>query len=145
MIPERELFELVYPNADVTYSIYVENDIRTYRDLLYWVAVTIGGFIWVDRDGYVRVFSYAPDWALKDDPDCEIDYSERVAGSSQICDFITSWDGILIDDLVAEETVMDNDGYTEKLMSLGAIPFFSEFDRAAEINLQDQARLCSYK
>ena len=123
-IEDRALFEMIYPNANVTYSLYVENDIHTYRDLLYWVAVTIGGFIWVDRDGYVRVFSYHPDWTLKDEPDCIIDYTERIAGSSQIYDFVTSWDGILIDDLVNEETVMDNNGYTDKLMSLGAIPFF---------------------
>lgn len=123
-IPDREFFETYYPNANITYSLYVENDVRTYRDLLYWVAVTIGGFIWVDRDGYVRVFSYQNDWRLKEDPDCTIDYTERVAGTSQINDFLTEWDGILIDDLVEEETVSYHHGATDKMMNLGAIPFY---------------------
>ena len=123
-IPDRELFEMVYPNANMVFSIYVENDIVTYRDLLYWIGVSVGGFFWVDRDGYLRCFSYHPDWALKEDPDCIVDYDERVAKTSQIYDFETSWDGILIDDLVEGVTIMDNNGATEKLMSLGAIPFF---------------------
>lgn len=123
-ILDAEFFENFYPNADLTYSIYVENDIRTYRDLLYWIAVSIGGFFWVDRDGYLKAFSYHTDYALKEYPDAAIDYDERVAGSSQIYDFLTSWDGIVIDDLVEETQVMDNNGYTDKLMNLGAVPFF---------------------
>lgn len=39
------------PNGDENISMYAENDIETYRDMLYWIAQTCGRFATIDRQG----------------------------------------------------------------------------------------------
>ena len=46
------------PNGLVNYGLWPENDCSTYRDLLYWVAVTVGGFATINRDGELVVKSF---------------------------------------------------------------------------------------
>lgn len=39
------------PNGNQTLGVYPDNDIETWRDLISWIAVTIGGFATIDRLG----------------------------------------------------------------------------------------------
>lgn len=46
------------PNGLMNYGLWPENDCSTYRDLLYWVAVTVGGFATINRDGELVLKSF---------------------------------------------------------------------------------------
>lgn len=46
------------PNGTMNYGLWPENDCTTYRDLLYWCAVTVGGFATIDRSGKLVVKSF---------------------------------------------------------------------------------------
>ena len=41
------------PNGTELLSIYTENDIKTYRDVLYYVGQVLGGFFCINREGNV--------------------------------------------------------------------------------------------
>jgi hypothetical protein len=45
-------------NGTQNYGLWPENDCTTYRDLLYWCAVTVGGFATINRDGELILKSY---------------------------------------------------------------------------------------
>ena len=118
-------------NRNVVYSLYYENDVSTWRDLLYWIAVSVCGFFWVDRNGGLRIFSYRNSYSWKEDPDWSINYDERIAGSSQIADFKTSYDGIRITDLILEEdAIYTYEGYNARLLDIGANPFYQNLSTA---------------
>ena len=53
---EQEIRAL--PNGMRAYVLYAENDIETYRDLLYWVAQTAGCFATIDRAGKLILRQY---------------------------------------------------------------------------------------
>lgn len=46
------------PNGMQNYGLWPENDCTTYRDLLYWCAVTVGGFATINRDGELVLKSF---------------------------------------------------------------------------------------
>ena len=46
------------PNGTMNYGLWPENDCTTYRDLLYWCAVTVGGFATINRDGELVLKSF---------------------------------------------------------------------------------------
>ena len=46
------------PNGMQNYGLWPENDCTTYRDLLYWCAVTVGGFATINRDGELILKSF---------------------------------------------------------------------------------------
>lgn len=46
------------PNGQREFSIYAENDIATWRDLVYWCAVTTATFATVNRAGQLELRSY---------------------------------------------------------------------------------------
>lgn len=123
-IDEDRFTEL--PNTAITYQVYYDSDIVTWRDVLYWIAQSVGGFFYMDRDGGLKVFSFRNNYDWKENADATIDYDERVAGSSQISDFFTNWDGVRIKDLVLEEdkTATYVTGRDTKLYELGANPFY---------------------
>lgn len=120
------------PNTSITYQVYYDSDIVTWRDVLYWIAQSVGGFFYMGRDGGLQIFSFRNNYDWKENADATIDYDERVAGSSQISDFEVSWDGVRIKDLVLEEdkTATYVTGRDTRLYELGANPFYQNLSAA---------------
>lgn len=114
-------FEML-PNGTYQYSSYPVNDMETYRDVLYWIAQSVGGYFYVDRNGGLQLVSYERFQDRR--VDAEVDYDERVAGSSQIYDFLTGYDGVQITDIQKEEVVQDTNTDPEKIYDLGENPFY---------------------
>lgn len=112
---EEEMAEL--PNGDQpSLGLYPDNDIEKWRDLISWVAVTVGGFATINRDGEL-VFRI---W--KDEEDIEIGINDRFEGSTW-SDFSTKYTGIKMQDMVNGTelyyAVSPDDGLT---MDIGANP-----------------------
>lgn len=74
------------PNGAELLSIYPENDIETYRDVLYFVAQVLGGFFCMNREGRLELRKYGKA------PVLEIKGKHRF--SSSFSDFITRYTAV---------------------------------------------------
>lgn len=139
------------PNGTLSYTQYSISDIKTFRDVLFWMAQAVGGFAYVDRNGGLRFWSYNGYQNRQEDD--EITPNERVVNSTQISDFITSWDGITIYDIGEDNTERYSIVNPTKLYNLGANPYWqllSEGNRnffcVAIANIvEDQLRIRPYR
>jgi hypothetical protein len=104
------------PNGDQILGLYPNNDIQTWHDLIYYIAVAIGGFATIDRNGAL-VFRT---WHLT--PDIEIGIDDRFTGGKW-SDFATSYTAVTVTDIESGEVsyyaVEQDTGMT---MDLGAHP-----------------------
>ena len=102
-------------NGDTGLSIYTDNDIETYRDVLYYVGQVLGGFFCINREGVLELRKYG------DTPVMEIAGRHRF--SSSFSDFITRYTAISSTNMrteIAEYYHLDPDnGLT---MNLGVNP-----------------------
>lgn len=105
------------PNGLETLSLYPDNDCKTYRDVISWLAMTLGSFATINRNGDL-VFK-----TFDNTPLITFSASERIAGGN-FSDFESYFTQITVQDL-ANDTA-----YTEKMpsntglsMDLGANPF----------------------
>ena len=103
------------PNGSELLSIYPENDIETYRDVLYFTAQVLGGFFCINREGKLEFRQYG------ETPVMEILQKHRF--SSSFSDFVTRYTAVSsinlrtqISEYYALET---DDGLT---MNLGVNP-----------------------
>lgn len=103
------------PNGKMTVGIYEDNDIETYRDLIYYVSQVLGCFCQIDREGRLVVQQYGsePYWTVAQEHRYQSSYS----------DFVTRYTAISstnlvsnISEYIAEET---DDALT---MNLGVNP-----------------------
>ena len=103
------------PNGSEVLSIYAENDIETYRDVLYFVAQVLGGFFCINRAGKLELRKYG------DSPVAEV--LQRHRFSSSFSDFVTRYTAVSSTNLrtqTAEYYAVDpDDGLT---MNLGINP-----------------------
>lgn len=103
------------PNGTELLSIYPENDIETYRDVLYFVAQVLGGFFSINREGRLELRRYGTV------PVLEIKGKHRF--SSSFSDFITRYTAVSSTNLrtqTAEYYALEtDDGLT---MNLGVNP-----------------------
>lgn len=103
------------PNGAELLSIYPENDIETYRDVLYFVAQVLGGFFCINREGRLELRKYGtvPVWEIKG----------KHRFSSSFSDFITKYTAVSSTNLrtqTAEYYALETDnGLT---MNLGVNP-----------------------
>ena len=74
------------PNGDQELSIYSENDIESYRDVLFYVAQVLGCFCVINREGMLELRSYS------DVPVQTIEVQHRF--SSSFSDFITRYTAV---------------------------------------------------
>ena len=74
------------PNGDEGLSIYTDNDIETYRDVLYYVGQVLGGFICINRSGELELRKYG------DDPVMTVAGRHRFSYS--FSDFITRYTAV---------------------------------------------------
>ena len=55
------------PNGSEGLSIYTDNDIETYRDVLYYVGQVLGGFFCINRQGVLELRKYGADPVMEID------------------------------------------------------------------------------
>ena len=110
----REEIEAM-PNGAEVLSVYMENDIETYRDMLYYVGQVLGGFFCINRVGKLELRQYGSE------PVMEIGSRHRF--SSSFSDFITRYTAVSSTNLkteMAEYYALEpDDGLT---MNLGTNP-----------------------
>ena len=104
------------PNGSVVLSLYGENDVETYRDVLFYIGQVLGGFFVINRAGKLELRKYGSE------PVMEI--GERHRFSSSFSDFITRYTAVSSTNLrtqIAEYYGLEeDDGLT---MNLGINPF----------------------
>lgn len=74
------------PNGMELLSIYPDNDIETYRDVLYFVAQVLGGFFTINREGKLELRKYG------NEPVLTVGRKHRF--SSSFSDFITRYTAV---------------------------------------------------
>ena len=74
------------PNGAELLSIYTENDIETYRDVLYFVGQVLGGFFCINREGKLELRKYGTE------PVMEVKSRHRF--TSSFSDFITRYTAV---------------------------------------------------
>ena len=103
------------PNGSELLSIYPENDIETYRDVLYFTAQVLGGFFCINRDGKLEFRQYG------NMPVMEILQKHRF--SSSFSDFVTRYTAVSSTNLRTQTAeyyaLEEDDGLT---MNLGINP-----------------------
>lgn len=104
------------PNGSVVLSIYSENDIETYRDVLYYIGQVLGGFFCINREGKLELRRYGSEPVMN--------ISSRQRFSSSFSDFITRYTAVSSTNMktqTAEYYALEtDDGLT---MNLGVNPF----------------------
>jgi hypothetical protein len=89
------------PNGLVNYGLWPENDCSTYRDLLYWVAVTVGGFATINRDGELVVKSFQQIMnSVATTP--TLPWDKRCTGA-RVSDYRTYYRGLYLTDAKTDE------------------------------------------
>ena len=103
------------PNGSFTLGVYTENDIETWRDLIFYVAQVLGGFLQIDRTGKLKLTKYG-NTSVADVPN-----TQRF--TSSFSDFITRYTAVSSTNVrtkTAEYYALDpDDGLT---MNLGTNP-----------------------
>lgn len=104
------------PNGATVLSIYTENDIETYRDVLFYIGQILGGFFCINREGKLELRKYGSE------PVMNISNKQRF--SSSFSDFITRYTAVSSTNMktqTAEYYALEtDDGLT---MNLGVNPF----------------------
>ena len=110
----REEIEAM-PNGAEVLSVYTENDIETYRDMLFYVGQVLGGFFCINRFGKLELRKYGIE------PVMEIGSRHRF--TSSFSDFITRYTAVSSTNLKTEMSeyyaLEPDDGLT---MNLGTNP-----------------------
>ena len=110
----REVIEAM-PNGKEILSIYTENDIETYRDVLFYVGQVLGGFFCINREGKLELRKYG------NSPVMTVQSKHRF--TSSFSDFITRYTAVSSTNMktqTAEYYALDpDDGLT---MNLGVNP-----------------------
>ena len=103
-------------NGSTLLSIYTENDIETYRDVLFYIGQVLGGFFVMNREGKLELRKYGSE------PVMEITGEQRF--SSSFSDFITRYTAISSTNLRTQKAeyygLEVDDGLT---LNLGSNPF----------------------
>ena len=114
MAQSQEEYEAM-PNGTELLSIYTENDIETYRDVLYYVGQVLGGFFCINREGKLELRKYG------NEPVMELETKHRF--TSSFSDFITRYTAVSSTNMKTETAeyyhVDPDDGLT---MNLGVNP-----------------------
>ena len=109
-------------NGEERFYIYPENDIETWRDLIYWTCQVLAGFATCDRQGRLVVRQFG------NDTEVELLPNERFTGI-KLSDFVTSYTGLSV-------TLIENDTTEYKgaaidtglTMNLGSNPLLQDVE-----------------
>lgn len=106
------------PNGNMPLVIGMIGDIQTWRDVLYWVSVTVGGFCTMNRSGELELRTYHTD------ADDSIPATVRFNGS-QYGDEVVKYTGLSVGVADAEfPEYYFNEPDVEYTLDLGVNPFF---------------------
>ena len=109
---EQEIQAL--PNGDADLTLFVENDIETWRDLVSWCAQTTGTFATMNRQGKLELRQY------KTEPVDEIGWERRINGA-KFSDYATRYTGMSCVNIAEKSTtyynIIPDDGLTYNLGS----------------------------
>lgn len=83
------------PNSTDTLGIYSDNDIETYRDLLYYLAQVLGCFCRIDREGRLELVPYGKS------PVQDVPNTQRF--TSTYSDFVTRYTAVSSTNMMTEE------------------------------------------
>ncbi len=103
MIWSRATIEAL-PNGTENLSIYSDNDIETYRDVLFYVGQVLGGFFVINRSGELELRKYG------NTPVLTVERKHRF--TSSFSDFITRYTAVSSTNLriqIAEYYALDPD------------------------------------
>jgi len=102
-----------WPNGDTIFSIYPENDIETWRDLIYYVAQVFGGFATINRFGQLEIRKYKKT--------VDVIISARHRFSSSLSEYRTRYSAVRITNMNTQESeyyaLDEDDGLTLSLES----------------------------
>ena len=116
------------PNGTETFFISASGDIETYRDILYWLSQTLGGFATIDRNGNLAIRTYH---STADDT---IDYEIRY-NTSRYGDEIVKFSGFYwTDEETGEARYEHLTPDTDYYVTLGINPFLQTGLRDNYIN-----------
>ena len=109
------------PNGTMNYGLWPENDCTTYRDLLYWCAVTVGGFATIGRDGmlYLKSFKRIMD-SVATTP--TLPWDKRCTGA-KVSDYKTYYRGLYLTDAKTDEVNYYGAASGGPVYDLGKDPF----------------------
>lgn len=111
----REEFDAL-PNGEETFSVYPENDMKTYRDLLSWIGVTIGGYCTINREGKLEYRGW------QSEPVISMGINDRFEKGSW-SDFHTWYTGISVTNIADQSTSYYHTAHDDGLtMNVGANP-----------------------
>ena len=88
-------------NGTANYGLWPDNDCTTYRDLLYWLAVTVGGYATINRDGelvlksFKRIYDQVATTPV-------LAWDKRCTGA-KVSDYRTYYRGIYVTDAKTDE------------------------------------------
>lgn len=112
---EQEIQAL--PNGNTAFALYAENDISTYRDLLFWLAQLMVCFVTATRDGKIEFRQFG------NTPVDDVDKRIRWEGSS-FSDYVTRYTGVSLTKADDQSTVYKHAATDDGLTyNLGANPF----------------------
>ena len=117
-----------FANYDKTLFLYPENDCETYRDILYWVAQTIGCFVTADRNGDIEFRQYGS--TVID----TLGTDKRYSGG-KVADFMTSYERLSCYNIEEGTTSVYQASLDEGLTyALGKNPFlqYGNYDEMRE-------------
>jgi hypothetical protein len=118
------------PNGKETLGIYSDNDIETYRDLLYYVAQVLGCFCQINREGKLELLQYGKESVF------EITTKQRY--DSSYSDFVTRYTAVSSTNKITEEAeyyaLPIDDGLTMNLGINPLLQFGLKSTRARIIN-----------
>lgn len=104
------------PNGGEVFSIYPDNDMTTYRDLVSWLAVTAGGFATMSRTGALEIRGWSSE------PVQILGINDRYAGGSW-SDFTTYYTGLSVVNIADQTTTyINNFPDTGLTMNIGSNP-----------------------
>ena len=109
------------PNGTEVLSLYSENDVKTYRDFVSWIAQAVGGFVTADREGNIILRSFNGAASEVD----TLTASDRINGSV-FSDYTTLYDGISIvniEDKSLQNYVAAGATGNGGMIALGSNPF----------------------
>lgn len=113
---QSEQWYFSLPNGSTPLSLYSENDIETYRDVLYYIGQTLGGYFVINRAGKLELRKYGTT------PVLVVEQKHRF--TSSFSDFVTKYTAVSSTNVRTQEAeyyaVTPDDGLT---MNLGINPF----------------------